>query len=356
MSAGVALSVGTGAAQGQWTVTNLGAGRAFGVDGGYQAGNRATAGRWSGTAESFTSLALPVVLPWITQFSAASGMSGNMISGSVTQIDDVRTTTRAVSWNAVTGAVTVLASGIQYNWPNSSGASATDGSRTVGYHFMLGNPGNHAMMWTGPGAALDLHPPSMAGSSALGAHAGQQVGQASIAGGPSHASLWSGTASSWVDLQPVDSTQSSARGVHSGQQVGYARFGTADHAGVWTGSAASWVDLHPAGATVSQATAVFAGIQIGYATVGGVEHASLWNGSAESWEDLTLALTGSWGNTRAQGISSDGSTLSIVGYGRNLTTNQDEALIWARPIPSPGATVLLGLSGLWASRRRRRGG
>ena len=43
----------------------------------------------------------------------------------------------------------------------------------------------------------------------------------------------------------------------------------------------------------------------------------------------------------------------ISGYGLNTITNRDEALIWTRPIPAPGAAVLLGLAGLMAARRRR---
>ena len=98
---------------------------------------------------------------------------------------------------------------------------------------------------------------------------------------------------------------------------------------------------------------VYAGQQVGWAIVGGVFRASLWSGTAVSWEDLSMALTGSWGDTEASSIWSEGSTIYIAGNGFNNTSGRGEALIWTTPVPAPGAGALLGLGGLVFTRRRR---
>ena len=64
-------------------------------------------------------------------------------------------------------------------------------------------------------------------------------------------------------------------------------------------------------------------------------HASLWHGTAASWVDLSLDLTGSWRDTFARSIWSDGTTLFIVGEGINVAANRTEALLWTRPVPEP---------------------
>jgi len=79
----------------------------------------------------------------------------------------------------------------------------------------------------------------------------------------------------------------------------------------------------------------------------------VWSGTAASWEDLSVALTGSWVHTRAEGIWSDEAMLYVVGSGMNLGTNRWEALLWTRPVPAPSALLLQSLGGLIAARRRR---
>jgi hypothetical protein len=155
-------------------------------------------------------------------------------------------------------------------------------------------------------------------------------------------------------LNPVGAKTSQAHAVFGSQQVGYAEF-QRQHAGLWNGTADSWVDLNPAGATVSQARGTTGAYQVGFAHIGDWYHAGIWSGSAQSWEDLSLALTGFWGDTYAQSVWDDGTTLFIAGYGRNYATNRTEAILWTRPIPASGATgAFLLATGLLLMQRERR--
>ncbi len=156
-----------------------------------------------------------------------------------------------------------------------------------------------------------------------------------------------------TNLNPAGLTQTVAYAAGGGQQAGYARVGDEDHASLWSGTADSWVDLNPAGSILSFASAVNDGQQVGYANVGGVERASLWSGTASSWVDLHTYLPTGFLLSQATGISSDGVNTYVAGYGYNSLTNRIEALLWTRPIPTPGVAGLLGLGGVVALRRRR---
>ena len=94
-------------------------------------------------------------------------------------------------------------------------------------------------------------------------------------------------------------------------------------------------------------------LQVGFARFGGQYRAGIWSGSSESWEDLALVLPTGFSQSYAQGISDDGINVYVTGFGYNLLTGREEALLWTRPIPSPGAATLLGLGGLMVARRRR---
>src|SRR5262249_17504847 len=63
----------------------------------------------------------------------------------------------------------------------------------------------------------------------------------------------------------------------------------------------------------------------------GSTSASVWSGTAVSWENLSLSLSGSWSNTVAKSVWSNGTTLYVVGTGYNNTTHRYEALLWSRP-------------------------
>ncbi len=292
----------------------------------------------------------------------------------------------------------------------SSQAYGIDGGQQIGAaSFEEPNPGferpYHAGTWNGTAASwVDMHPTGAIRSKAFAGSNGHQVGYAEVTEDQPHASLWHGTAASWTDLNPASASMSTATDIENGQQVGSASFNGKTHAGRWSGTAASWVDLHPAGAVESWATATHNGQQVGTArmatgylhaalwngsaeswvdlapTTGkgansqlldvwnnwqvgvrdggqfGLGRASIWNGTADSWEDLSLSLSslpGFWIDSIATGIWSDGTTLFVTGSAFNLDTNQEEALLWSRPIPAPSTTILIGCGAIVALRRRR---
>jgi len=186
---------------------------------------------------------------------------------------------------------------------------------------------------------VDLNPAGAEYSDAYGVGGGQQVGRARVAG-VIRASLWTGSAASWVNLRPSGAFESTAFGAGDGQQVGVAVVftgsATQNHASLWSGSAASWVDLHPTGAISSFAYDASGGWQAGQAHIGGVWHAGAWSGSASSFADLHAVLTNFF-DSYARGVWRDGNTLYVVGYGYNLATNRNEALMWVREVPPPCA-------------------
>lgn len=159
-----------------------------------------------------------------------------------------------------------------------------------------------------------------------------------------------------MSIHPANSRGSIAHGVYDGQQVGRTEVPNGErHAALWSGTSASFVNLNPAGATGSEAYAIHNGMQVGYSEVNGVLRASFWHGTAASWEDLSLALDGSWGETLARSIWSDGTTISIGGHGVNNITGRAEALLWTQVIPEPTAVAIL-LTGAAALLVRRRNG
>ena len=266
----------------------------------------------------------------------------------------------AASW------VSLLPAGLTFSF-----ASGGDGSQQVGFVEDVSGD-EHASLWSGTAASwVDLHPAGATFSFAFGVDAGLQVGSIET-GGLRRASLWTGTASSWVDLHPVGATQSEALNIDGGRQVGYAIVGGEFRASLWTGSAASWtdltpagltdcvatdvdgivqvgttdilgvpraclwrgtagsfVDLHPPAAAWSAAYGVGGGMQVGEAFVGGFRHASLWSGTAGSWTDLHALLPSNFTWSVASGISQDGPTTHVVGYGFNGNTGREEALLWS---------------------------
>lgn len=249
--------------------------------------------------------------------------------------------------------------GTAASWTSLHPANSTEsyargiaGSQQVGYAD-FGPDNRHAGLWSGTAASwVDLHPAGATSSDAHATSGTQQVGVATI-NNITRASLWNGTAASRIDLHPAGADVSSATAATTTHQAGWAFIGGESHAGLWSGSAASWVDLNPASSTYSLAHGIFGSQQVGIAMIDNNFHASLWNGSAASWIDLSTFLTGSWRDTYASGIYSDGTTTTIAGYGFNLNTNNYEALLWRQTVPAPAAAPLLALAGLLTPRRRR---
>ncbi len=151
----------------------------------------------------------------------------------------------------------------------------------------------------------------------------------------------------------MGATQSVGTTASSTQQGGWAAVGGVFQASVWSGDAASWTSLHPDGATISGVFGMNETHQVGYARIGNVDRAGIWSGTAALWEDLSLALPTGFTSSYAQGIFDDGTRVYVTGYGFNIGTGREEALLWTRPVPTPGAAVVLGFGALMASRRRR---
>lgn len=314
----------------------------YAVDGGRQVGESVVgldgvASLWSGTAASWTGLN-----PVGVTSAVAWDVHGNQMAGQV----NLSGSARAALWD----------NGTLINLHPVSGASSSQVyglSATQQAGYIRSGVVNRASVWSGTAASrVDLHPTGSTLSKAMGVDAGQQVGFA-IFGGSERASLWTGNAGSWTDLTPDGASGGEALAVHAGQQAGYATFEGVTHAALWSSDAASFVDLNPLGAEGSQAHDVFAGYQVGWTTVGGLIHASLWNGTAGSWVDLQGALSSDFLYSVAEGVWSDGTTVTIGGWGYNGTTQRDEALLWTYTVPTPGTLGLMA-SGLVAAGGRRR--
>jgi hypothetical protein len=161
-----------------------------------------------------------------------------------------------------------------------------------------------AGLWSGSAASfVSIHPGAgYSESFVFGMSAGEQAGQArSAATTFNHAALWHGTAASFVDLDPGWDL-SSLSATLGGVEVGYAATdpSTTLHAGIWFGTAASFLDLSrflPPGYTDSQATSIatdgthyYVG---GYARLpGSYTNAFLWVGTVPAPGAGLLLLAG----------------------------------------------------------------
>lgn len=330
---GIGIAIGASAiASAQWTVTNLHpAGQAasfsyaaFGTQQGGQIsldGFFPRASIWSGSGATQVDLN-----PEGARDSLVVGTSGtNQVGFAFFEGDMI---TRASLWSGTAASwVSLHPAGAEESY-----ARGIAGAQQVGYAD-FGTIRN-AGLWSGTaGSWVSLHPAG-AGSSEANATSGtQQVGFANI-DGVSRASLWSGTAASRVDLHPAGADGSSALAISGSTQAGWALISGVSRAGTWSGTAASWNDLHPAPSTWSLISGAFGNQQVGQAMINGNFHASWWNGTTQSWVDLSTFLPGSWRDSYAQGIWSDGTITRIAGYGFNLDTGRYEALLWTRSDPN----------------------
>lgn len=322
-----------------WTVTNLhpaGATEsiAYGLREGQQVGwatlsGAHHAGLWNGTAASWTDLH-----PANATMSRAYAVDhGQQVGIAVLTSSAAERPSR---WN-----------GTASSWSNlkpdaPSGQASAAISTAFAGHVAIGG-WNHAGTWSADTQAFtDLHPSGVVLSQLHGMDDSQRVGvTVKDPQSQNHAGLWSG-AGAHVDLHPPVATWSWARAVHGGQQVGWAFVNGVGRGSLWTGTADSWLDLTPPCATESWVQGVWDGRQVGRARFAGVNRAILWSGTAESYEDLSASLSGSWGDTTASAIWSDGRTIYVAGSGWNQATSRTEALLWSRPI---GSGVLGDLDG-----------
>lgn len=243
---------------------------------------------------------------------------------------------------------------------SSSAAYGVSGDQQVG--FAAFNGVRRAGLWSGSAASwVDLTPNFVLGEAiSTGTTGERQVGFVTVgsaATGRRHASLWSGSSDTWVDLQAgVPGLYSSvALAISGNQQVGGGSVQGVYSALLWQGSAASLVNLHRPEWGYSEALATDGAFQVGHATL--PSHgltASLWSGSAATWENLGVWLGEGWSGSTARAVWHDSSTLYVSGLARNPATGLNEAVLWHRPLPSPGATLLLLALPLGIHARRRR--
>jgi hypothetical protein len=215
---------------------------------------------------------------------------------------------------------------------------------------------SRASLWSGTAASwIDLTPAGAAQSSALAVHNGKQGGFA-VVGGVERASLWSGSGASWIDLHPAGAFRSDVFGMDGAQQVGRALVSSFYSAALWSGTAASYVSLQPAGAEASGAYDVSDGRQVGYVIMPlGEPRAAVWSGTAASWVDLSTYLPPGYLSSTALATWSDANFIYVAGYGTTIAGERDQALLWTRPVPAPGAVAIMATVGWIALVRRSRG-
>jgi hypothetical protein len=329
----------------QWTVVNLnppGAtmSHAWDVTGTQQVGmatvgGRAQASIWTGSPLSWVNL------------TPAGAPAGEILGASATE---------QVGWALVGGASRAsLWRGTAESWTSlhPAGAASSDaigifGDQQVGWARIGGR--ERAGLWHGtPASWVDLHPGGVfLGSRAVATTGAVQVGRVVLLENDElvfRPSLWRGSAASWVDLSPAGATQGIATGAYRTRQVGWVTVDGLDRASLWTGTADSWVSLNPPGVLVGHAYGIHGNQQVGYVFIGGRARASLWSGTADSWQALPMPA-GNWSDTIAWSIWREGTTTYIVGYGWNLTTRTNEALLWVGQEPPPAnVSGNLGLAG-----------
>ena len=165
---------------------------------------------------------------------------------------------------------------------------------------------------------------------------GQQAGFAD-----SHAGIWTGTAESFVSLHPVNAVSSVARDTTGLLQAGYAFYGGYTHAGIWHGTTESFVDMNPAGSSNSEIHATTDNQQVGFAIFGNETHAGIWFGSADSFLDLDASLGGNYGDSLAQDVWTDGSSILVAGQAEDIFSKNTHAILWTiTPVPEPNTLTI----------------
>lgn len=114
------------------------------------------------------------------------------------------------------------------------------------------------------------------------------------------------------------------------------------HAALWSGASSSFVDLNPSGASSSSANAISGSMQAGFAVFPGItSHAALWSGSSNSFLDLHYFLPSTYSGSRANGMSTNGQTVFVVGSADSVSSKH--AIMWTinpAVFGAPGAFTL----------------
>lgn len=254
-------------------------------------------------------------------------------------------------WNSAPGAGILL----NPKGAGNSAALAIHENRQVGWASL--NPAfshpviPHAALWSGTAESfVNLHPAQASTSEASAVH-GERQGGSAVVNGVQRASIWSGTAQSWKDLTPATATSGGVNALYQEDSGGAVMLATGEHAALWLGTTGTWVDLNPAGASASVVNGMYGEFQVGYAIIGGVQRAGIWQGSAASWLDLSSVLAQA-GDSAATGVWSDGQTIYVSGWGPNPGTAHG-AILWTRPVPTPGVGALFAMGAVRAASRRR---
>ena len=210
-------------------------------------------------------------------------------------------------------------------------AVGTDGERLVtnaAFEYSQGFYTFRPYLWTPPHSVTFLDPGALVERATVSAIDGVcQFGSIIPAGASTtwHAAMWSSSASNLVDVHPAGYSDSYITGAGDGQAVGRVEIDGSQRAALWAGGSASIVELHQPGWASSDAVATHGGVQVS-TTLG---KAALWIGASDSYIDLHVLSPPEFTSTTAQDVevALDG-TITIVGYGHNSASGQQEALVW----------------------------
>jgi hypothetical protein len=77
------------------------------------------------------------------------------------------------------------------------------------------------------------------------------------------------------------------------------------------------------------------GVQVGdVGLTTAITHAALWRGSAGTWLDLHQFVPSDFSTSFARDVWTDGTSIRVVGFGLNTTTQRYEALLWTYAPPT----------------------
>lgn len=336
----IALALAAGAARAQWTAIDLTppgmqTSSASAVLGDTQAGSAGGhAGLWHGTPDSFIDFNPP-------------GATSSLISA-ISADEQVGAAQFGGTW------MVGLWRGTPDSWvPLASAGTCGNcfAMTAVGNGTELGWIGYYSYLWHGTaGSGVLLNPAGASDVKAYGGDGTHQVGMSEFdtAGGEwtYRAGVWTGTANSWTSLQAAAHPfeHAGATAISDGQIVGFVT------SLFWTfnkSRPALWTDLTAAptvlGPNVGEAYSVSHGWQAGGVEVYtvGLRCASVWHGTAASWENLFPSLPPGrwWLDNEAKGISTDGTTMNVVGYANaedfGGTNFGAHAIVWTRPVCYP---------------------